>query len=394
MTEQKENKLYAFYRDLCVTFIGSLRALSLYEKDHPEAKKKINAFIAKVGKYLKQKNTLTFLVIGGEIVVENTPLHELKKTLGQFIKRLEDMKLQNIVFRRGLTSDETVAFLEVLVPLIKKPDDADMVIAKNQKHFPHILAGGLPSEGGPKVSNEELTSALQPARESVVAITDQIKDLLSHANGPLSKAEVSTAKEITDSIQRKVDFGEIPLKMLIFRRSTDPDLQIHALNVCALSMALAKNMGIKDDFVLDVGFAALLHDLGLHLTFTNSFSKSAASALDDKKRQWEHPIRGAEVLFATPDVPDIAPLVAYEHHIRYGGGGYPKQTSPRDLNLASIITCITDTYDNLRRHHPNRASLSLTDTLNWIDKKSGTFFHPIVHKHFRNMIKAQAEEET
>jgi len=58
-----------------------------------------------------------------------------------------------------------------------------------------------------------------------------------------------------------------------------------------------------------------------------------------------------------------------------------------------MITCITDTYDNLRRHHPNRASLSLTDTLNWINRKSGTFFHPIVHKHFRNMVKAQAEEE-
>jgi HD-GYP domain-containing protein (c-di-GMP phosphodiesterase class II) len=392
MTEQKENKLYAFYRDLCVTFIGTLRALSLYEKDHPEANKKINAFITKVGKYLKQKDTLTILVIGGEIIVENTPLHELKKTLGPFIKRLEDMKLQNIVFRRGLTLDETVTFLEVLVPLIKKPDDADLIIAKNQKHFPHILAGGLLFEGGPKVSNEELTSVLQPARESVATITGQLKDLLSHADGPLSKTEVSTAKDITDSIQKKVDFGEIPLKVLIYRRSTDPDPQIHALNVCALSMVLAKSMGIKDDFVLDVGFAALLHDLGLYLS-TDSLSKSAAITLDDKKRQWEHPIKGAEVLFVTPDVPDIAPLVAYEHHIKYDGGGYPKQTRPKDLNLASMITCITNTYDNLRRHHPDRASLSLTDALNWIDRQSGTFFHPIVHKHFRNMIKAQAEEE-
>ncbi|RLC28845.1 hypothetical protein DRH13_06550, partial [Candidatus Woesebacteria bacterium] len=283
MTEQKENKLYAFYRDLCVTFIGTLRALSLYEKDHPEAKKKINAFITKVGKYLKQKDTLTFLVIGGEIIVENTPLHELKKTLGQFIKRLEDMKLQNIVFRRGLTLDETVTFLEVLVPLIKKPDDADLIIAKNQKHFPHILAGGLLFEGGSKVSNEELTSALQPARESVVTITGQLKDLLSPADGPLSKTEVSTAKDITDSIQKKVDFGEIPLKVLIYRRSTDTYSEIHALNVCDLSMVLAKSMGIKDDFVLDVGFAALLHDLGLYLS-TDSLSKSAAITLDDKKR--------------------------------------------------------------------------------------------------------------
>jgi HD-GYP domain-containing protein (c-di-GMP phosphodiesterase class II) len=227
----------------------------------------------------------------------------------------------------------------------------------------------------------------------VVTFTGQLKDLLGGVEGPLSKKDVSMAKDITDAIRRMVESGELPLKVLVYRRSAEPDPHIHALNVCALSMALAKEMEIQDEVVLDLGFSALLHDIGLYLPFVDSFSNSGAITLDDKKRQYEHPIKGAEILLASPDVPDMAPLVVYEHHLRYDGGGYPKQNRQREPNVASMITGISDVYDNLRRRQPGRAALSLTDTLNWMDKKAGTFFHPIVQKYFRQLVKAQAKEE-
>jgi HD-GYP domain-containing protein (c-di-GMP phosphodiesterase class II) len=113
--------------------------------------------------------------------------------------------------------------------------------------------------------------------------------------------------------------------------------------------------------------------------------------LDKKKRQWEHPIRGAEILMATPGLPDLPPIVCYEHHLHFNGGGYPKQKRPRDLNLASMITFIMDTYDQLRRNRPGRDALSLSDTLNWMDSKAGTLFHPLLLKRFRALVKAQAE---
>jgi HD-GYP domain-containing protein (c-di-GMP phosphodiesterase class II) len=97
-------------------------------------------------------------------------------------------------------------------------------------------------------------------------------------------------------------------------------------------------------------------------------------------------------LLATPGIPDLAPLVAYEHHIFYNGSGYPKQERPRDLNLASLITCLVNTYDNLRRNQPGRPGLSLRDSLNWMDRQAATRFHPLLYKRFRSLVKAQAEE--
>lgn len=391
--QAKRGKLHAFYRDLCVSFVGSLRALSLYPQDHPETKKKVSGFLQRLTKYLDQRPTLSLLFVNAEVVVENTPLPELSETLAQLIQRLEAMKLQRLLFRRGLTSEEFIVFLQLLLPLLKNPSGADLILAKNQERLPHILAGTLPFEGGPQVSFEESSGALQTARQSVISFSGQLKDLFTDLQGPLSETKVSMAKETTGTIQKMVVTGEIPLKILIYRRNTDPDPYIHTLNVSALCMALAKRLDLEEVIIQEVGLGGLLHDVGLHLSPSVSLSKSQAVTLDEKKRQWEHPIRGAEILMATPGMPDLVPLVAYEHHLHYDGGGYPKQERPRQLNLASIITCITNTYDNLRRNRPEQNALSLTDTLNWMDRQVGTRFHPLLLKQFRALVKAQAQEE-
>lgn len=393
MTAQaKDKKLDGFYRDLCVSFVGGLRALSLYPEDHPETEKKVSGFFQRVTKFLEQRSTLSLIFIGGEIVVENTPLPDLSNTLAQFIGRMEDMKLQRITFRRGLTKEEFIRFLKLLLPLLKNPSDADLIISKNQEALPHMLAGSLPYDTGSQLSHEEIASALQTASQSALSFTGQLKDMFTDLEGPLSEAKVTMTKETTETVYRLVATGEMPLKTLILRRSSDPDPYVHAINVSALSMALAQMLELKEDTILDMGLAGLLHDIGLHTSPSVSLTKTSTLTLDEKKLQYEHPIRGAEILLSSPGMPDLVPIVAYEHHLQYNGGGYPKQESPRQLNMASMITFITNSYDNLRRNRPKRKALSLTDAINWMDRKAGEIFHPILLKQFRTLVKTQAQE--
>ncbi|MEW6665766.1 MAG: HD domain-containing phosphohydrolase [Thermodesulfobacteriota bacterium] len=388
----KSDKLHGFYRDLCLGLVGCLRALSLYPGDHPETKSKLAALFQRLDKYLSQRPTLTLLFLSGEIVVENTRLHELSGTLAQVIQRFEKMKLQRLVFRKGLTSPELLLFLQLMIPLLKHPAGADLILAKNQESLPHIMAGTLPFETETQVSYEELSSVLQTARQSLLSFSGQLKDLFADLDGPLPAAKVSMARETTESLLRMNTGGELPLKILLYRRSSDPDPFIHAINTCALSMALARHLELEDGQVKEIGLGALLHDVGLHLSTRVSLSKTSAISLDEKKLQWEHPVRGAAVLLATPGIPDVVPLMAYEHHIHYDGTGYPEQERPRDLNLASLILCIIDTYDSQRRNRPEQAALSLTETLNWMDRGIGTHFHPLLFKQFRGLVKGLAKE--
>ncbi|MGD9033782.1 MAG: HD domain-containing protein [Desulfobacteraceae bacterium] len=394
MTAQSNNeRLHTLFSSICVNLAAGLRSLSLYPPEHPETQKKAGDLVKGLSTYLQEQPTLTLVLFKGEAVVENTPLPELSENLAQFIAGLEAMKLQRLVFHRGVTLKEILLFLQMLLPLLKNPNGADLVISKNQDKLPHIVAGSLPLEGQAGVSYEDLSGAPQASRHSVLSFADQLKDLFAGLVEPLSGEKVGLAKEITDTIRGMNISEELPLKGLIYRRSPDPDPYIHAINVSALSMALIERLEPGERHVHEVGLGALLHDIGLHVPLSDPQSNTAGVTLDEKKRQWEHPIRGAEILMASPGMPEIPPIVCYEHHLHYNGGGYPKQKRPRDLNLASLITFITDTYDNLRRNRPGRDALSLSDTLNWMDRKAGTLFHPLLLKRFRALVKAQAEVE-
>jgi len=389
----QDDKLKAFFSTICTSFVANIRALSLYPPEHPETQKKIVAFLKALNNYLKQRPALTMLFINEEVVVENKPMPELSKNLAKLIARFEAMKLQRLVFRSGVTQEEVVHLFQVLVPLIKNPSESDLVIAKNQDRLPHILAGALPFDTDAQISYEELSSVLETARKSVLSFSGQLKDLFSGLEGPMSKEKVAIAKETNSTIHRMIGTGEIPMKTLLYRRSPDPDPYVHAINVCALSMALGQQINLEEALIMEVGIGALLHDIGLHLSLSIEMSKTAAISLDEKKLQWEHPIRGAEILLASPGIPGIAPLVAYEHHLHFDGGGYPKQKSPREINLASMIVFIANCYDNLRRNRPERKALSLTKTLDWMDQRLGSLFHPLLLKKFRILVKAQAGEE-
>jgi HD-GYP domain-containing protein (c-di-GMP phosphodiesterase class II) len=395
MTSQpKDEKLHRFYRELCVSFVGSLRALSLYPENHPETEKKIGSFFQRVSKFLEQRPNLSLTCIGGEIVVENTPLPELSNTLTQFIRRMEDMRLQRIVFRRGLTSEEFIRFLKLLLPLLTNPSDADLIISKNQEALPHMLAGSLPYDTGHQASHEEITGALRTLSQSVSSFTGQLKDMFADLEGPLSKTKATMATDTTEAIYRIITSGELPLKMLILRRSSDPDPYLHALNVSALSMGIARMLELKEGTILEVGLAGLLHDIGLRVSPPVSPAKtSTLITLDEKKLQYEHPIRGAEILLCSPGIPDLVPIVAFEHHLQYNGGGYPKQESPRQLTVASLIIIIANSYDNLRRNRPKRKALSMPEAINWMDRKSGELFHPLLFKKFRSLVKRQAQQD-
>lgn len=332
------------------------------------------------------------LFLGGEVIVENHRLPELTKTLGRLISRFEEMGFQRLVLRRGLTEGELALFLQLILPLIKKPSGADLVLAKNQERMPHIIAGALPFEAAPRVTYDELSGAIEAARDSVLSFSSRIKDLLDRVDGPLSAQKTAAAKEITEAIRKGILSGEISLKVLIYRRSSDPDPYLHAINVAVLSMALAEQLEIEEPVILEIGLAALVHDIGLYGETLVDFNRSSSLTLDEKKLRWEHPIRGAQILMASPGLPDVAPIVAYEHHLHFDGSGYPRQKVSRDLNMASMIVCIANIYDNLRRNRPESKAVSLTEALNRMDRRLGTFFHPLLFKKFRAMVKAQAAE--
>ena len=106
-----------------------------------------------------------------------------------------------------------------------------------------------------------------------------------------------------------------------------------------------------------------------------------------------HTIEGARILLNTPGVPELAPIVAYEHHVRVNGSGYPRVPKGWKLNLASRIVQMADVFDALRTTRPYRVGLPIPKVVEVMRNDVGVFFDADLLKIFFERVIARGIPE-
>jgi HD-GYP domain-containing protein (c-di-GMP phosphodiesterase class II) len=113
-------------------------------------------------------------------------------------------------------------------------------------------------------------------------------------------------------------------------------------------MFFASKLDFAKDDVLDLGIAALYHDVGKLYISKKIIQKKSALSEKEFSQIRNHPLLGAKILEGYKDSLGILPMVvAYEHHLRYDLTGYPKAAFPRRPHPASMMISICDVYDAL-----------------------------------------------
>jgi HD-GYP domain-containing protein (c-di-GMP phosphodiesterase class II) len=125
-----------------------------------------------------------------------------------------------------------------------------------------------------------------------------------------------------------------------------------------------------------VGISALLHDVGKVDVSLKLLNKMGRFTEEEYRAMQIHPVAGARLLLKTPGVPDLATIVAFEHHIRFDGGGYPWVPRSWKVNLASRIIQLADVFDALRTHRPYRPGMPLEKVVSIMKGDAGTYFDP------------------
>jgi putative nucleotidyltransferase with HDIG domain len=194
------------------------------------------------------------------------------------------------------------------------------------------------------------------------------------------------ARKIIDGLARLVTQDRTSLMALTALKKYDNYTFTHMVNVSALAMAQARALNIEGALLREFGFAALMHDIGKVNTPLEVLNKPDKLDKEEFEIMKQHVVDGAHILRRTPEMPALAPIVAFEHHLKQDLSGYPENIGSRKLNLCTMIVSIADVFDALRSNRSYRQGMATDRIRKIMDEKDNPAFNRPLLKRFVNMM--------
>lgn len=129
-------------------------------------------------------------------------------------------------------------------------------------------------------------------------------------------------------------------------RNKDEYTSIHSMNVCILSIAFGRHLGLGNEELKTLGLGALLHDIGKIRTPLEVLNKPGKLTPEEFEVMKRHPVEGYDLVLSGGDrLSPMALNIIRHHHERVAGTGYPDRWSNQRIPLQVLITAVVDTYD-------------------------------------------------
>jgi len=164
----------------------------------------------------------------------------------------------------------------------------------------------------------------------------------------------------------------------------------HSVNVCILSLALGRYLGMSRPALIELGISACLHDVGKFEIPSEVLDKTGKFSPEDRAVMERHPHFGAGKLAErrkTEAIPLASVQVALEHHIKPALEGYPKFVLRKQVSLFSKIVKVVDYYDAIttkRIYRPK--TFTPEEALRLMQKNCEDEFDPLIFKAFALMM--------
>jgi len=176
----------------------------------------------------------------------------------------------------------------------------------------------------------------------------------------------------------------------------DADTGAHIERVGAYSKVIA--VGLKEQgyyyhiltraYIDNLELSATLHDIGKIGVPDEILRKPGKYTIEEYEKMKEHTIIGHEIIekirvkYPRADFLEIASEVAYGHHERYDGSGYPQGIKGEKIPLSARIVILADIYDALRTKRVYKNAYSHQETKEYIINNDGIFFDPLIVQAF------------
>jgi HD-GYP domain-containing protein (c-di-GMP phosphodiesterase class II) len=379
-------------KNFLTEFISTLQAAKIYTTSHPKFIDFVSRVLTSLQEIFKERAAIVIGLVEGELAVDQEIFFELSQKMSSLIGYLQEKGVEKIIFHKALQEEELVKFITFLIARGEEEEGAQESLSS--LGIKNISIGRItavpPVEGEIEEEPEEegktrrVIDYLKLYTEGVKTITQSLETVMNEEDLDYIGLRFNMLN-LMENLMGK--YQEI--LNLTSLRSKDLLTFGHILNVSVLSMYISSKLGYSKDDVLDVGIAALFHDIG-KLYISQKIIKKKGKLDDEEFREMKHhTILGTEILFKYVDALGILPVVvALEHHLRYDLKGYPRLPFARKPHPASLIVSMCDVYDALAQRRAYKRDFPPLKIYSIMVNEKGGLFEPKLLDRFFEIIGA------
>lgn len=351
--------------ELISYIMTGLSNCSLYSKDHPFVYE-FSEKSVRLSEDLFKEDTLGLTILGDTLIVNDEPLKEMSTHIHNFIKRLKKKGIEKIVIKKGVDTKEFMDFIIKLSSQERVTSSAHISVGMVEVKF--------------KGEGIDISSIINEK-------TAQIKDVYSNVQR-FKKLDLVSLEDAVAGFISAIKRESNVLKIISPVKSHSEYTYVHITNVSILTIFQAELLGLKGEVLHEVGLAGLLHDIGKSYIPKEILEKPSRLTPEEWGEIKRHPVYGALYLSTLPEIPRLAVIAAFEHHMRFDGKGYPDtKRYGKKQHIISQMVAIADFFDAMRTHRSYRRSLGIHEVIKSLIDGAGTEFDPLLVENFVDGLK-------
>jgi len=231
---------------------------------------------------------------------------------------------------------------------------------------------------------EPLAEAPQDAMGKAAALVrrsvPQIASLFNEAR--MGRAlDVGGCGALVDEISNSVLSDPGALISVARIKTHDEYTYMHSIAVCALMVALGRQLGLKPELLKRVGLAGMLHDVGKAVMPLGVLNKPGKLTDEEFAIMKTHPERGHALLVEGKGAGPVVLDVCLHHHEKFDGSGYPHGLAGDKISLVSKMGAVCDVYDAITSMRPYKVGWDPGEALRRMTQWKG-HFDPTVFQAF------------
>jgi HD-GYP domain-containing protein (c-di-GMP phosphodiesterase class II) len=353
------------FSDFITCIETAAAACSRYSKDHEI----VTTFAAKAAAMtadLLHEGGLTVVQSAAGVMCNETPVAAQSYHMRSFVNRLQRKKIEKIVFRQNMDSEECRAFIANLV-----------------SQNPVLSRSNVTVQ-----SAEDNLSAT--ARTSDAVIDENITKLSAIFLGISASRQIDMPglKEIVTDFILTLNTEKDVIPLLRPYRSHSEHLVVRSANITLLTLFQAQAMGFPSEILHGAGIAAILHNVGMLFILPSGAGDRRKRDPEFYEMMKNHPLYGSLFLSRIADVPPLAPVVAFEHHMKFDGRGYPDtKRIGKKQHVASQMVAIADLYEALSMDSPYHKAAEPSVVSGFLRERSGRDFNPMLVQNFLSALR-------